>query len=379
MTTNVILGFPFGVLSILCHTYLFIFDSRQSFRYYNFSLLVWIVANFLWMTTEFVYTKPSSPIHFGPSVPIGGIPDSDYERITESKMFLFMIALLSQLYFYAGIYCNLIRMPEEEDEDQISKNEAASCCGGRRSYVKPVESDSIGDIVDGFSITGSSQSPINNGNNISLVFIENSYIVFWILKDMFWAFGTDDFSFIGTNEVICSESIAICFGAIAIAIYVFISYLYRRNSLVLMDCLSTILWIMANFVWMCGEFFLRYQNLRFDDGDEGNDSATRIAACVLFLGGILIQLFVVLELTRCYRNSLLVFRRCCNFSRGDHSSDDLSSSSSTSSSPGNKKDQKIIEMLRIQNPIKYKHVMVTFSPHHERKLDDDEEESTVLF
>jgi hypothetical protein len=32
-----------------------------------------------------------------------------------------------------------------------------------------------------------------------------------------------------------------------------------------------------------GEFFLRYNNLQFDDSNEGNDRSTRIASCALFL------------------------------------------------------------------------------------------------
>ena len=393
MTTNILLGFPFGILSILCHIYLLIFDTRQSFRYYNLSLLLWVTANFLWMTTEFTSIVPSSNIHIGPTVPIGGVPTDVEQRITESKNVLFMIAIVIQFFLYTGVYFNKIVIPEEENEDQITKNEAAllCMCGRRKStYVKPVESDSIVDIVDGFSLSmasGSQENQINN-SNVSIAYIENAYIIFWILKDLFWSIGTGDFSVQGTTTAILIEIFAIFCGLCAIIIYFMVSYLNRRNSISILDCISTIFWIMANFVWMCGEFFLRYQNLKNDDSNEGNDSLTRIISCPLFLSGIFIQMFII---HRLYCGLCVRLCKSSNPQAIDTSSqpnaDSLDiemtsvSSSSVSTSPSASKQNKpkMIHFFSAPNVVKYQHVMVTFSPQHKHKHVDDDEESTILF
>ena len=39
MTTNIYLGFPFGIVAIISHIYLFIIEPRKSFRFYDFSLV----------------------------------------------------------------------------------------------------------------------------------------------------------------------------------------------------------------------------------------------------------------------------------------------------------------------------------------------------
>jgi hypothetical protein len=48
---------------------------------------------------------------------------------------------------------------------------------------------------------------------------------------------------------------------------------------------------------MCGEFFMRYNHLRLDDEDEGNDTVTRVASSCLFVIGIVIQVGVIIHLT----------------------------------------------------------------------------------
>eukprot|EP01036_Dinobryon_divergens_P023008 gene23008-31318_t len=350
------------------------------------------------MTTEFTSIAPSSNIHLGPSVPIGGVPSDVQQRITETKNVLFMIAIIVQLFLYTGVHFNKIVIPEEDNEDQISKNEATLLCmcgGGKSTYVKPVESDSIVDIVDGFSLSmaaGGQEHRINN-SSISIAYIENSYIIFWILKDLFWSMGTGDFSIQETTSAIIIELIAICCGLCAIIIYIMVSYLNRRNSILFLDCISIIFWIMANFVWMNGEFFLRYQNMKNDDSNEGNDSVTRIISCPLFLTGIFIQMFVI---HRVYCGHRTLCRICCpqgsavdTSAQPNADSLDIEMTTSVSLSvsesppavlpPQFRKQNKpkIIQMFSAPSVVKYQQVLVTFSPQH--KHTDDDEESTILF
>ena len=44
---------------------------------------------------------------------------------------------------------------------------------------------------------------------------------------------------------------------------------------------------------MMGEFFIRYDNMEFDDHNEHNDTFTRIIALVLFLTGICIECSII--------------------------------------------------------------------------------------
>lgn len=65
MTVNIYLGPPFGVIAILGHLFLLLFDRRKSFQFYNISLLLWVMGNFIWMMLEFYVYTPSSDIHLG--------------------------------------------------------------------------------------------------------------------------------------------------------------------------------------------------------------------------------------------------------------------------------------------------------------------------
>ena len=47
-------------------------------------------------------------------------------------------------------------------------------------------------------------------------------------------------------------------------------YLSRRTLVDFLDSLSVLSWLSANFIWMCGEFFLRYRNMEEDDVTQGN-------------------------------------------------------------------------------------------------------------
>ena len=83
------------------------------------------------------------------------------------------------------------------------------------------------------------------------------------------------------------------FGGIAFLTYCITGYLYRDNVISLLDCITILFWIAANYVWMVGEFFLRFQSLNLDDGTEGDDRVTRIISSILFIIGIFIQCYVI--------------------------------------------------------------------------------------
>jgi hypothetical protein len=44
MSTNIYLGWPFGLTSIFFHIILVIFDNRKNFRFYNISILLWVTG-----------------------------------------------------------------------------------------------------------------------------------------------------------------------------------------------------------------------------------------------------------------------------------------------------------------------------------------------
>jgi hypothetical protein len=283
MTTNIYLGFPFGFISVTLHTILMFADPRPSYRFYNISLFCWVTANFLWMTLEFTTTQPSSHVHIGPKVPIGGLSDDEISDIFYAKTTLFFFAALVQVAMYLGIYYKILDMPKDYNEDYVSKNEAQLLFRGG-AYKRPARTDLM--ILKGEAAVE------EHSYDITLAFIENAYIIFWISKDLFWSWGTGDLTR-GRDQVIFYESTAMLFGTLSILIYCITAYIYRRNLVLLLDSLTTICWIGANYVWMCGEFFLRYNNLQYDDTNEHDDWQTRVASAILFCSGLLIQLFVI--------------------------------------------------------------------------------------
>jgi hypothetical protein len=447
MTTNVYLGFPFGAISILLHLFLLFFDPRPSYRFYNVSLLIWVCGNYLWMSIEFCSTNPSSHVHVGPSVPLGCMSDTTQATVVNTKTILFLISSTIQLVMYILIFGNCIRIPEEEDEDIISKNEAWLFCYGKRSYSMPqplhstamntmdfhqhqhqqqglirqgsnssgqkvakhefLSLDDFDDMEIDFtdSPLASTSTPIHN--TVTLAFIENAYIIFWISKDLFWSWGTGDLTK-GKNLAIMFEALAMCFGLLSIFIYILTAYLYRRNVLRLLDSITTIFWISANYVWMCGEFFLRYENLTYDDEDEGNDTTTRIVSAILFCLGIILQIFVCSILVyqkrknvvllptgkgRFSRSTAIIWTSLGNgmlggpggsdggsvkgrSRKGSNSSQLSSGSSDGEALDSNKASGNSIEMVKI--PVKE---YVVFSPHHIRKNDeqDSDDEEIVVF
>lgn len=347
MTTNIYLGFPFGVLSVFFHALLVATDPRKSYRFYNFSLLCWVIGNFMWMTVEFVDVNPSSNVHLGSHVPLGGIPENIINDMVNAKTILFLIASVVQVGMYISVYCKLIPMPEGEDEDIVSRNELLLLCYGSKSYTQQQQQHVVEDNVDlGDDITLNTAESSTPNYGFTLAYIDNLYIIFWISKDLFWSWGTGDL-INGFKLAIFYETFALCFGTLALLVHVVSAYIYRRNTLMLLDTITTIFWISANFVWMCGEFFLRYDNLTYDDEDEGNDSDTRIASAVLFILGLTIQLYILI--------SFIVHKRNSQW----------------------KQNSPQVEMT-----VRYQNILITFSPQHERQevpQEDEEEESTILF
>jgi hypothetical protein len=58
------------------------------------------------------------------------------------------------------------------------------------------------------------------------------------------------------------EAMAMACGACTVAVVLLSTYLNRRNMVAWLDCVATFFWVLANYVWMCGEFFLRYHNMQ---------------------------------------------------------------------------------------------------------------------
>ena len=310
MITNMYMGFPFGVLSVILHTILLCVDTRRSFSYYNLSLFLWVCGNFIWMTIEFADVNPSSDIHLGPPVPTGGIPEESIYVMTQTKTVIFLVAVMVQMTFYGLIFYRHIPLPEQADEDIAIRNEATLFIMGKSSYTTTTNSDvdSVIELDDEFPDYHDMDAlhiPKSDGPALTLAFIENGYIIFWIFKDLFWSFGTGDLGENSETHIIACEIIAMCFGFTALCVYLTTAYIYRRKKLRFLDSLTTILWLSANYVWMCGEFFIRYDNMQFDDTDPGNDRDTRIASATLFCAGIFIQVYVVSVLLIRYREKQL--------------------------------------------------------------------------
>lgn len=356
MMTNIYIGFPFGILSILLHVFLLGVDRRRSCTFYNTSLLLWVIGNFLWMTCEFVDATPSSRIHTGPHVPIGGLDDKTIDSMINTKTIFLMIGVLVQLIMYTGIFARLVPVPgSDTPEDLIINNEAKLlCCRRRRTYEHTsISSDPIDFESDDLSLDLD-----GHGSDFSLTYtyISNFYIVFWIVKDSFWAFGTGDFGFAdivnAKDLVVFYEAGAMVAGALAIASVATSSYLVRRDVMLFLDHIVGILWLSANYCWMIGEFFLRYHNLDLDDGNEGDDMSTRIISCVLFSASFALQLYIIYSMWTHRRN----------------------------------RDEAVRTVEMTSSSIKYHHIMVNYAPQTQgmgkspmHRVFDDDDEAVVLF
>lgn len=368
MTTNIYMGFTFGVLSILLHGFLLFVDTRKSFLFYNSSLFLWVCGNFMWMTIEFTDTHPSSNVHFGPPVPIGGIPEHVIYMMTQAKTVLFLIGVMIQITLYVSIFNKWIPVPEQQDEDIVIRNEATLFLLGKNSYASAgTESDHPGDAMlnldDEFPDYHELDTSFNRTASppVTLASIENAYIIFWISKDMFWSFGTGDIT-VSKDVAIACEILAMCFGFTALCVYLVTAYIYRRRKLRFLDGLTAIFWISANYTWMCGEFFIRYHNMDHDDGDAGDDHNTRVAAACLFIAGFLTQVFVTGALYWRFR-----LRHA--------------------GQSGARTNAQFVDVFSIKGMLKYQTLSVNFSPQHsphqiptgESTFNSEDEEHTVLF
>lgn len=100
--------------------------------------------------------------------------------------------------------------------------------------------------------------------------IENFHILLWLLKDMCWVF---ELKVLGLIMITPAISVAI-----------WITWINRKFRSELFHNLAVVSWIIANSVWMIGEFFF-------------NDT-TRNIAIIFFLSGLLFVSYYYITLLR---------------------------------------------------------------------------------
>jgi len=331
---------------------------------------------------------------------------------------LFLVRVMTQLFLYLAVKFKWLSLPEEQCEDVATRNYAIALLYGQKAYetsMSNLDFDSMWDFDDDddddddedteyFSyenrcvcidaddmdqifetlatgsvtkterVNMSRRSPVEQPP-ITLAVIENFYIIFWVSKDLLWSFGTGDLT--NTKDiVVCCEILAMRCGFMALTSECFTAYIHRRDTGRLLDGISTIFWICANFVWMFGEFFIRYDNLEFDDSDAGDDAHTRIASGTLFGLGVLVQMYIVLNLVG--RSVFTAINSHCRIT--GHKTAGSSSCSH-------------IEMSNIQSPAShYQTLLTTFSPQYDvlrhfsvsstysnPPENDEEEEDAILY
>ena len=89
------------------------------------------------------------------------------------------------------------------------------------------------------------------------------------------------------------EIAAVFFGTLTVLLFLFISYCYRHTFVDFVDSFTSLSWVSANFLWMIGEIFLRYENLTLDDKNQGDDTIFRVCALVFFIFGLICQVVVI--------------------------------------------------------------------------------------
>lgn len=400
MTTNVILGFSFGILTIILHIYVLYTDHklRKTHLYYSYALFIWVIGNFLWMSTEFISTKPSSSALIpsnstilGPRPPLNWFSDETIDIIIFVKNILMYIAAIIQFTMYFLIFFNKIPSPVDEDDAKILRKKLFSydvyinhlkffrkkkskknkllknnIINNNKQFsnsISDVENNSSGielvklnknnkdekalseeefllqstptsDFITDTdtssaiskitapisqnSPTSSSESPSSLvtvvspfhspasqslsslstylkppkkiNNILTLTMIEHVYIIFWILKDIFWSWGTGElFNITDFNTNFFFELIGILCSGCGFVIYFYYIILFYNEKDRFVDFLTMFCWLSANFTWMTGEFFIRYETMNLDDETEGNDDVTRIISFTFFLFGIFLQ------------------------------------------------------------------------------------------
>jgi hypothetical protein len=96
--------------------------------------------------------------------------------------------------------------------------------------------------------------------------LENTHILLWLIKDTCWVL---EFKLLGLIMILPT---------IAMAFY--LSYLSRVDKKELLHNLAVSCWILANSVWMIGEFYL-------------NDSTRPIAAGFFILGLAFVAIYYI--------------------------------------------------------------------------------------
>ena len=117
MTNNAYLGIPFGFMSMWLQAAILMYDRRQSMALINFSLMSWLLGNFMWMVSEFIFTRPSIYMHLGPTLPLGGLPEEDEQKLLLAATSMFALGIFVQLLYYSGIACGALSQPGENGPD----------------------------------------------------------------------------------------------------------------------------------------------------------------------------------------------------------------------------------------------------------------------
>lgn len=280
------------------------------------------------MTIEFMSEPLSSDIHWGPHVPIRPLSKKVQFWLNVAKTSLFSVSLFVQLVLFIGVRSGHIGMPQNIEDDADAVDELAQLericgCGKLRDTSLPMDPASL--THDQYNEESSGLSPASDVQGrhhtpqspnsetttahkesvdraqsltLSVAFFENIYIALWVGKDVFWSMGTGDWETVRETRLVLSmETIGLFLGFLTLLTYSLTAYIYRRSTIAFLDSCTVLLWIAANFTWMAGEFFLRFHNMEFDDGTEGNDRDTRIVSTVLFTSGIMIQLGVIAYLS----------------------------------------------------------------------------------
>jgi hypothetical protein len=313
MATIVWQGMIFGAISIVLHAFYLIADARITLRFHHMSMLCWVIGNYLWMIVEFYCTSPSSHVHIGLDTPVGGITEHYQYVLVHVKHWLFMSAVICQVIVYTGFYFGFVPVPTDEEEDALrrgSQPTAATLQQGSKDTDHEVTID-LGNRVTQTDTTPGSDGQVKVQQSTDsedddqlppaserifgapMVVCEYLYLWPWVLKDLFWSWATGDFGDLHMFTEITSETLAIIFGCSAMLAFAYVAVLYRHNLEPFLDSVTSVCWVAANLCWMCGEFFIRYDNMEFDDHTEQNDTETRIFSSIFFLLGLSIQFCIV--------------------------------------------------------------------------------------
>lgn len=291
MATIVVLGYFFGVLSIFLHLFLLVCDNRVAMRFHHASLFLWVVGNFFWMTLEFTSSAPSSHVHIGLDTPTGGITNSTERFLVYAKHWLFLTSVTIQIALYIFLFNGRVNIPGDDPEPPLSEKDCQRTVVGtgmnktepgdddvttiqfqnsahhspntrelkrnnQKNYARldihqDMDVEESANPSGGVSGDGTLESERIGG--WSMVLIENFYVIFWIGKDLFWSWSTGDFGIPIFETMIC-ETFAITFGTLACCSFLYVGFLYRHNLEYFLDSVTSVCWLLANFVWVSTAF-----------------------------------------------------------------------------------------------------------------------------